>query len=300
MQGKNERNVRNFVDFSSGSQPVCQWFKSVVVFLEASGLTADVSEPEHIRSVETWMTEYDAWYRSVSIVKSGRRVRLLYFRELSAVSALANLDSLCGLSELAQRLGMAFSYTFDAKELCDHAEAARLLTTRPGFGIAGIRIGRDTPLAISALLEESIVSLVDRGVSIAIASPIERLRAFGLLDNPVICAAAFRLHPMGQPSAGARPPLPSGTSGPCSGLFRLHISRSGGVYPCLGLVDVPAALLGSIYRPFADSVFAGRSTALNIPSLARHGPVLESAPHNLRRSELPFQCEGHRAQLLRN
>lgn len=302
MPAKNENSSHPPVDFFSGIQPVCQWFKSAVVLLEASDGVPAVSDRDHLRSVETWLTRYDAWYRSGSGSRPGVRIRLLSYRELLPIGSLCHLEALCRLAELAHRLGMAFAYTFDAQELCEHEEAAQLLVARPGFAIAGIGIEPDTPLAISASLEASVLSLIDRGVNIAIRGPIDRLRAFGLLENPTVSSAVLRVIPRTR-----RPPGPpqearssGGSSVPCADLFRLHISRAGGVYPCSGLVGVPVARLASVYRPFEESVFAGRSTSLDIPSLTRNGPVLESAGHDARPLARRSQCERHRAQLLRD
>lgn len=285
------------IDFSSGVQPLCQWFKSLVVLPETVDGTPDVSDTEHLRSLERWVAEHDTWYRSACGGGSGSRMRLLYYREISTFGALSNLESLCRLSELAHRHGMSFTCTFDAQDLCEGEEAVLRLAARPGFMTAGIRIDRDTPLAMAPSLERTILSIIALGAHVAFVAPVDRLREFRLLDNPTISSVILRVHPTGAPSRSAPPS--SCPPAPCSNLFRVHVARSGRLYPCAGLLDVPVACLGSIYRPFSESVFGGRPTDLEIPTLARHGPAPDSRPVPGRRVDLHWQCEGHRAQLLR-
>ena len=287
----------HIVDFSSGIQPLCQWFKSLVVLLETADAAPDVSDTEHLRSLERWIAEYDTWYRSACGGRSGSRMRLLYYRELWALCALPSLESLCHLSELAHRHGMGFTYTFDARDLCEREEAVLRLAARPGFTTAGIRIDRDTPLAMAPSLERTILSIIALGANVAFVAPVDRLREFRLLEHPTISSIILRVHPTGAP-ARSTPPS-SCPPVPCANLFRVHIARSGHIYPCAGLLDVPRACLGSIHRPFSESVFGGRPTGLEIPTLARRGPAPGSHPVPGRRTDLLSQCEGHRAQLLR-
>ena len=295
-------------DFFSGVQPLCQWFKSATVLLTASGPSPTVSDRDHIRAVQDWLNGYNDWYRSAGGAKwpPALRVRLLYHRELWAVGAVSYLDALCGLSELSLQLGMAFGYTFDAGDFVQHEDAARRLGAQRGLAVASIRIGDDAPLAVSARLEDFALFLIGRGVSVSFIAPVDRLRAFRLLENPVISSTVLRVVPTGARASGDTPASPSspGPPVPCSGIFQLYVSRLGGVFPCAGLLDVPAASLGSVYEPFADSVLAGRSTGLDLAALARRGPVLESARHSrtgarhrLRALKLPAQCSRHRSEL---
>lgn len=295
-------------DFFSGVQPLCQWFKSATVLLTAQGPAPAVSDRDHVRAVRDWLTDYNAWYRSAdgAAWPPALRVRLLYYRELGAVGPVSYLNALCGLSALGPRLGMAFAYTFDAADFARHEDAARHLGAQRGLAIASIRIGGGAPLAVSARLEDFVLYLIDRGVTVCLVAPVDRLRAFGLLEHPVISSTVLRVVPTGATAPGDVAPPPSRACPPlpCSGLFRLYISRSGEVFPCAGLVDVSAASLGSVYEPFAESVLAGRPTGLDLAALARHGPALESARysrsggrHGLHAWKLPAQCRRHRSEM---
>ena len=295
-------------DFFSGVQPLCQWFKSATVLLRASGPSPAMSDRDHLRAVRDWLTDYNAWYRFAGGAKwpPALRMRLLYHRELWAVGDIANLEALRSLSVLGPRLGMAFAYTFDAADFARHEDTARQLGAQRGLAIASIRIGGDAPLALSARLEDFVLFLIGRGVNVSFVGPVDRLRAFRLLENPLISSTVVRVVPTGANArSGAQaPPSPAGPPVPCSGLFRLYVSRSGGVFPCAGLVDVRAASLGSVYEPFADSVLAGRPTGLDLAALARRGPALESARHSradgrrrLHAQKIPAQCGRHRSEL---
>ena len=293
-------------DFFSGVQPLCQFLNSATVSLAAADSAPAVSDQDHLRALEEWLTAYNAWYVSAGGAgwPPGLRFRLLYYRDLSATASLAQADALCRLAALGLKLGMGFSYVFDAAEFAENEDAARRVATQPGLAIALIRVGSTTPLAVAGRLKDFVLSLIERRAHISFTARMDRLKALRLLDDPVIAGSVLRIIPYGDTPSGEapsnNPPLP------CARYFRLNIARSGEVFPCAGLVDVPGASLGSVYEPFADSVLAGRAWGLDLAALCRNGPALDSAPlvqspdqQDAGAARLPAQCRRHRAQLLR-
>ena len=77
---------------------------------------------------------------------------------------------------------------------------------------------------------------------------------------------------------------------PCRAHLRLYVDADGHLYPCAGLFGLPAARLGHVAD--ADPArWHQAAQALDLPSLAAHGPTLHQAPPT------PFDlCEQHRLQ----
>ena len=283
---------KSVIDTASGCFPAVQWFRSIVVFL---------GEPNsrHLSSLTRWVREYDFWYRCSTGVAFGYRLRLMYHREISVIGHfLPDIEPLYQLSTLARRLGMGLSYSFRAEDTLEHQEVLRRLAEMPGLTSVGVVVSRATPNTIAPFLEQSAVYFLRCGVQLGVVAPIDKLKELKLLENPFVSSANVTIYPPNESSKTGRYVVPS-TPVPCSNLFRIHITAVGEVYPCLGLVNVAEACLGSVYEPFSESVFCSRPTQLDFVSLALEGPRLRPESLKPRKaSGLPASCEHHRAQLL--
>lgn len=287
------------VDFSSGHRPLAAFFRSAVIV--APGQGDDLSVPLEVLSM--WITAIDTWYKEVLEIDSGRRVHLLYHREI----ALAGTDLLGAavrikeFGRVAYTHGYGVSLTVDIEEAMAQEEVFFDLINEPAFNHVGLRVLEEEGSLLGT--GEETGAFVERviawpSVKIGLIAPMSFIRDLGLLRSPVFNRADITCYPTGSFLENSLP-VPPHPVAPCSSRFRLHVDDTGFFYPCLGLIGVPGAELGSVREPVSATVLGGcRPYGFDLQQFLVAGPALEESAPRERISGLPWFCEQHRLALL--
>jgi hypothetical protein len=287
------------VDFGAGVQPAVQWFRSVALLVARDGSGKNFVVPADV--IAGWIVRYDAWYRRVTGILEGRRLHLAYHREVSVVGhvPIEHPELLAQVGLACRAVGMSFSVTVDLMQALQHHESFEQLLGAGVLSSIGINFpdGSDRPPdgAARAMIE----GLLAENLHVGLIGPVSYYRSLGLLASSAINAASITLHPR-SPEASLTDASPERPIAACFGRFRLLIDTDGFIYPCLGLLGVQAARLGSLYEDINDTVLGGTPTVLDLASLARVGPSWANAAVALGtgRSRRSSPCERHRAELL--
>lgn len=286
------------VDFGAGVQPAVQWFKSVAILLALDGSGEDFVVPAEV--LAEWIPRYDAWYKRAAGILEGRRLHLVYHREVALVGhvPLERVELVAKIGRACRAVGIGFSVTVDVAQALDQSRELERLLDAGVLSNVGVNHldGSERPSDDAA--RSMIEGLLGRGVTVGLIGPVHYFRSIGVLGSSVLNAANMTLHPRSQSSANA--PGPENPVASCFTRFRLFVDTDGSFYPCIGLLGAPAARFGSVYEDLEDTVFGGRPTPLDIERLARAGPSW-AANRSLigpRRSGPSSICERHRLEML--
>ncbi|GGM18382.1 hypothetical protein [Deinococcus aerophilus] len=280
------------INFAAGVQPAAQWFKSVALILEE--LDGDFTVPTEVLSA--WIEQHDLWLKTQCGISQGQGLHHLYHRDVSVVgdAPLALWEKLAVLGDTCRRNGLGFSITVRFTQGLQFArELDALLATGAVSSLGLCLFDRDE------VSREQAVDVLERadqaGVSLGLLGSVARFRMLGLLARPQLNAQSFTLYPLRE--ADERVSVWHHDPAPCFARLRVHVDTDGGLYPCLGLLGVPAARLGFVQDSIENTVFGGRPSLLPLDRLARQGPGPFPTLH-LRQSGLPVICEQHRFALL--
>lgn len=275
------------VDFAGGVHPLLTAYRTVIVVLELEAPGRVVGPDLH--ALAAWVPRFDGWFRGAAGIDRGRRLQLLYRRELGVVTPITpeHWDMLRPVAAACRGTGMGFGLTLDVGRCADPASVRAMLAA----DIDGVAIAFDADTPPLADLRPVLDAVLDSGVRVSFSGPIGPLLASGLLREPAWSGRHVSIDPT--------PTRPVGEvarrAEPCLRRFRLCIDSDGTIYPCSGLVGCADARLGHIREPVERTVLGGRPTALDLEALARRGPVLPAAPRPARSTTgLPVVCEEHR------
>ena len=276
-------------DLLRGTHPALQWFKSAGLFVEAVG--DDFRVPAAVLC--DWVTRYDDWYRT-SVGARSQGLSLTYHRELAIVgeAPLALADRLLQVAASCKSRGIGFSVTLQLERAVAERSAVEQLIGSGLLSSVGYFAPEDDtsdPAQVRDLIEHSLRA----GVLVGLIGPVSYFYNLGILDSPHYNAASTTIHP--RTLAALAPPVHRSPVQPCFSRFRVYIDELGDLYPCLGLMGVDAARLGSVYHPFEQTVLGGAATVLDLPRLATSGPGLAGMDRTLpAQTGLPWICERHR------
>lgn len=283
------------LDFAAGKPPLAYCFRSAA-FL-APGQGDDLSVPVSVLC--DWIDGLDSWYKESLGLAEGRNLHLLYHREFSLVGndLISAAGRLKAFGQTAYRLGFGASVTVDLVEAMVFEDTFHDLIRGGLYNQVVFRVldsggpvNGDATAFIERVIEES-------NVGVGFIAPVQALRDIGLLDSPVFNRSDMTIIPVGGllVDAATVPPNPVA---PCLARLRLYVDEGGFIYPCLGLVGVPGAELGSVYDEFEDTALGGRPYPLDLTRLAMSGPCLREPASGERLSGLPWICERHRMAVL--
>jgi hypothetical protein len=287
------------VDFGAGSPIIAQWFRSALFALQVDDRGEDFTVPA--AELCAWLQGYDAWYREISGICEGRGLEHLYHRTVEIIGADLLLldDKLAQIATICRELGYGFAATFPITECLTRQNAFdRLISCghlyQVGLHQADVEMQSVDGSAVRKLVE----GVLERGVKLGLLGSIAYFTSIGLLNSSVMNRSDVTMYPLGIRTIGALP-NPKNPVRPCFARFRVYVDCEGMVYPCLGLMGIQSCRLGAIREPWENSVFAGRSTSLNLHELATKGPEI-TASRLGGNSELVFPsiCEHHRSFLL--
>ena len=284
------------VDFSSGLRPAAQWFRSVAFLLEPDREGTDFAVPT--AHLSDWLARFDDWYKAAVGVPAGRGLHLLYHRDVSllGVDILSYLPRIQSLGAVTASRGLGLTVTLPIEHAAARAAELRALLDLSGVTTVGLTVEEGGPPVDTDALSDLLDDIVHARAHIVFVGSYPRIRALGLLDHPRVAGTQVTVHPKAPPAKGVllRPEQPVM---PCFGRLRLHVDPGGDIYPCLGLLGVASARLGSVDDPLEETALGGRPYPLDVPALATQGPALTGPEPDMRRTGLPWACERHRLEL---
>ncbi|MEZ4298032.1 MAG: hypothetical protein R3B70_23950 [Polyangiaceae bacterium] len=278
------------VDFSSGAQPTVQWFKSIAVLVEVNGAGDDFTVPAD--ALASFVGRYDIWYKDVVGAASGRRLHLLYHREVSLVGEvpIECASSIVKVGLASRAAGMGFSVTVELRRALEHQAAFEALLRSRVVRSMGIHHREDAVRPPDDDARRLIERTVESGVEIGMIGPVHYFRSIGVLSSGVLNAGNVTVHP--RSGAGERAGSGGdGASEACFSRFRIWIDTDGSLYPCLGLRGIASGRLGSVHEPPGNTVLGGRPTVLDLGRLARVGPAVSPSTTGLS------PCDRHRLEI---
>lgn len=283
------------VDFSSGQQPAAQWLRSVALLVHSDGAGLD-PVPERLIG---WIERFDRWYKGAIGCDRHQRLHLLYHRDVTLVGdrLLDHVGAIDPIARKAAELGFGFSITIPLGEAVAGERRMLDLLDCPGISTVAVSVSADEQVADRDTLARILSAIVRSKQHIAFIGAYDRIRDLGLLDCPDVLSAQITVHPKDEATSD-RLRVPSHPVAPCFARLRVYVDTTGEIFPCLGLVGIPSARLGSIDDPIERTVFGGRPYPLCLDRLARTGPDLALPEPAQRFTGLPWVCERHRRELL--
>ncbi len=281
-------------DLTRGTHPAVQWFKSAGLFLDPVG--DDFRVPAAVLC--DWVARYDDWYRTSVGVDRSQGLSLTYHREIAIVgeAPLALTDRLLQVATSCKQRGIGFSVTLQLERAVAQRGAVEQLIGSGLLSSVGYFAPEDEhsdQAAVRDLIEHSLRA----GVLVGLIGPVAYFYNLGILDSPDYNAASTTIHP--RTLAALAQPVHRSPVQACFSRFRVYIDEVGDLYPCLGLLGVDAARLGSVYQAFAQSVLGGAETVLDLPRLASAGPGLAGMDRAIASDTgLPWICERHRDRVI--
>jgi hypothetical protein len=283
------------IDFSSGQRPAAQWLRSVALLVRSDGADLD---PDPGRVIG-WLERFDHWYRDAIGCDRHQRLHLLYHRDVTLIGdrLLDHVEAIDTIARKAAELGFGFSITIPLEEAVAGERRMVELIDCPGVSTVAISVSADERVSDRDALARILSAIVRGKQHIAFIGAYDRIRDLGLLDYQDVLSAQITVHPKDE-AAGDRLRIPSHPVRPCFARLRVYVDTTGEIFPCLGLVGIPSARMGSIDDPIERTVFGGRPYPLCLDRLARIGPDLNLPEPAQRFTGLPWICERHRRELL--
>lgn len=288
------RSIIKPVDFATGLRPAAQWFRSVAFLVEPSADNFSVPA----QTLGIWIGAYDQWYKSALGVNDGRRLHLLYHREVSIVGPdLLRLRTAVNVvAKAAATAGLGCSVSLPLSELIEDEIQFDELVATAQITTIGVIVDDDTTFDAAAV-SHAVSRIVRNKGHISFIGAYERLQELRLLDHPDVSGTQLTIHPKAQYGI---PQIPLSAVLPCFGRFRLYVDPEGDIYPCLGLCGVRSARLGSVLQPISETSLAGADYPLDLGALAHYGPNLRASAPTNRLTGLPWACERHRLEMLQS
>ena len=138
--------------------------------------------------------------------------------------------------------------------------------------------------------------LFSQECSVTLIGPLSLFRAMGCLASEAVCSANVTLCATASTEAGAHYRRTMEVAN-CHNRFAVYVNQQGAIYPCMGLLDLPAAHMGFVHEPLEETVFGYRGTVLNFGELAHRGPRLTILDEG-EVGESESYCARHRRALV--
>lgn len=272
------------------SPAVVDRLKSATFLLDtrASALSPSVD------AIAQWIPVYAQWFEELCGIAQGRGAHHLYDRELSFVGdgVIAYPSDLLRLAGVVRPLGFAFSVSATAEEVVTQATVLQellesgLVTSVGVVFSPGVEV--DYRRAVAAM--EGVVA---RGVSLGIVGDVKAFRRH-VFSSRALSAADLTWYPSPETPfvVEVREPVRQ-----CHSRLRLHITSSGDIFPCLGLVGIEGASLGNIRDPISRTGLSDQGVLSLLDHWHRHGPDISVPASSSSNLGLPVMCQLHRDSL---
>ena len=291
------RTASTRAPLSEGIQPPVQWFKSVVLLLEVDATGRDFLVPTAL--LVDWIGRYDDWFKEAAGIDQGRRLHLVYHREVSVAGEIPLQCSsrLVEIGRSCRGRGIGFSVTVEIGQAQRWREALDEILDAGVLSSLGVNVDVNRTPDHAAADREWIESLLERGVMVGLIGAVHYFRDIGLLGSQALNRSNITVYPATAEGA-ENLPMPLNPARPCFSRLRVFVDSDGSLYPCLGLLRIGAASLGTVFDDLRETVLGGRESMLDLRQLAELGPELEQIASAQRQSGLPWICEMHRLRLL--
>lgn len=281
------------INFAGGSPLLAGHFRSVIFLLDAAG--DDFSVPTD--RLIAWIDEMNQWYVDVTGISEGRNLHFAYHRsiELIAPRLMDFADKIERIGLSCRQMGYGFAVTVSIDEALARRDELERLVESGALHHLGISLFDGSP-ETDAAARELVETLTTTSLQLALLGSLAVQKRIGLLSSPRVNRADITLYP----ATVAPGSIDSGADirQPCANRFRLYVQADGRIFPCLGLVGRPQAVLGSVYQPIAETALAGLPYALPIDRLAIEGPAAEDLGDPVADTAgLPVACARHRATI---
>lgn len=269
-----------------------QYFRSIVIL---GDLRSTIPNDLYARRLGSWIEQFDVFQRQQLGFDRGKNLflavgRTISFLGESVFSAKAEQLSLC---ELGKKLGYATAVRIRVSDALTNPQAYRDLVA-PESAIstvlldAGQRLCAESPDAIHQL----VLRVIEAGQTLSLIGSIPYWLDSGVLDLHALNGTAFSICGVSEQKARADAVA---LTDPCASRFQIFIAHTGEIFPCQGLVGIPAGNIGHIAAPLENILSIADWSRLD--EWARNGPTLSDRLSQPPISPLPPVCRNHREEL---
>ena len=268
-----------------------QYFRSIVVL---GDLCSTIEAAPYASHVSKWIESFDAFLRQKLGFDSGHNLflatrRTIVFCGNAVLKARAEQLALC---ELGKKLGYATSVRITVVDALADSQAYWELIA-PTSAVSTVILDAPEPPSgePSDGVNRLVLRVIEAGKALSLIGSIPYWLDSGVLGIQETNGTTFTMCGVSQQKARADT---VGLVDPCASRFQIFINNVGELFPCQGLVGIPAARIGHISAPLEKSF-----SVVDWPQLdewARNGP-LSGRSSEPPITALPPVCRRHREEL---
>jgi len=288
---ESEDATQRMLPKSSSRNPL-QYFRSIVIL---GDLNSTIPTALDANRLGNWIERFDVFQRQKLGFDQGNNLFLAVGRTISfcgdaVLSAKVEQLALC---ELGRKLGYATSVRIAVSDALADPHAYRdLVAQESAFATVLLDAGQRTSVDPSEAVNRLVLRAIEAGKSLSLIGSIPYWLDSGVLDLQELNGTSFSMSGVSEQKARADIVA---LVDPCSSRFSIFISNTGEIFPCQGLVGIPAGSIGHISAPL-NNIFPGADWP-QLDEWARNGPTPSGRSSEPSISALPPVCRNHREEL---
>lgn len=269
-----------------------QYFRSIVVL---GNLRSTIQNASYATQLGDWIERFDAFQRQQFGFNQGKNLFLAVGRTILFVGedVLSAKSEQLALCELGKKLGYATSVRITVLAALANPEAYGELVS-PESAVPSVML--DSQQQSHADSSDAVNRLVTQtlrvGKSLSLTGTIPYWLDAGVLDLPEMNGTTFNM--FGAPAQKVKTGM-GAIVDPCAVRFQVFVGNTGEIFPCHGLVGIPAGSMGHISAP-PKQIFSVTDWS-QLDEWARYGPMSSDRSPEPPISPLPSVCRNHREEI---
>lgn len=250
-----------------------------------------------------WLEEYDRWFKGAVGIYEGEHAYALYNRQITLFghSLLKVPVILRRLTEAVIPLGFAVAITVDIIELFEDILMVESLCDDNLISSIGIYTDNVEKLSELTDIESFLGRIIKLKRPIGLIGSIPKLRKYGLLQSKSLNSIDITLYPLQYENDSGCENISPYIEKSCANYLQLYISTDKNIYPCLGLLGLQDYAISNISNGIEAFNLIGDKARIDILKLYQQGPdISEKIDFNPKYTSLPWLCERHRMELLKD
>jgi hypothetical protein len=269
-----------------------QYFRSIVVL---GSLRSTIQNASYATQLGGWIERFDAFQRQQFGFNEGKNLHLAVGRTILFVGddVLSARSEQLALCELGKKLGYATSVRITVLDALANPEAYGALVS-PESAVPSVML--DSQQLAHADSSDAVHRLVTQtlraGKSLSLTGTTPYWLDTGVLDIPEMNGTTFTM--FGAPAHKVKAGM-TALADPCAVRFQVFVGATGEIFPCHGLVGIPAGSIGHIAAP-PEKIFSIADWS-QLDEWARYGPMSPDRSPEPPINPLPSVCRNHREEM---
>ena len=276
---------------------LAKYFKNInIVF----NIRSDDERARHLSVMEgiyPWIDAFCNWYKSTLNIELSNQY-LLYNRtlHLAGNGLMRVAECFPRLHQVATENGMSFCVSLEINEYAAHEQEVLELISNKTLTHILLKIEKSSKSLDTATLNRLLETLLKQSIEVDFSGNIQQLLSLSLLDADLFNATDASIFP-NQEDFLDDPEFPLS---PCNNQMGTFIDAFGRLYPCLPLMGISHARLGSIQEGLSDTVLAGKESLLDLGQLVHQGPgfLVLGQEATTAPFHFPKKCRLHRQYMM--